>query len=175
LPAPGHYLVSLRTACPRPHEDLDRPRSRAESTSRRPEPASEVRSPATLFPPPCTTRFRCSDDPAMASRLANLHAHLAPGATDPSAASPQPAAGVLKWLSGLFGGNDEEDGLEITPVATRESHPGQTWGHAHPDIVQTAVRSSPPPLPPPPTEVGWHDSTPPHPNPNPLACRTGRW
>ena len=113
----------------------------------------------------------------MASRLANLHAHLAPGATDPSAASPQPAAGVLKWLSGLFGGgSDEEDGLEITPVATRESHPGQTWGHAHPDIVQTAVRahslhshsrhahhtSVPPPTP-----------TPPH--PNPAGGRTGRW
>ena len=107
----------------------------------------------------------------MASRLANLHAHLAPGATDPSAASPQPAGGVLKWLSGLFGGgSDEEDGLEITPVATRESHPGQTWGHAHPDIVQTAVRPhSLHSRHAQPTLLAPTDLTP------PLALRTGRW
>ena len=115
----------------------------------------------------------------MAFRLANIHAHLAPGAPGQSVSLPttQPAAGVLKWLSGLFGGgSDEEDGLEITPVATRDSHPGQTWGHAHPDIVQTAVRPhsrhAQPFCPLPATASNPTDPTSPH----PLGWgRMGRW
>ena len=74
----------------------------------------------------------------MASRrFANLHAHLAPPAATPAlSASPEPAAGIIKWVTDLFSGGGEA--LEPVAVADRVSHPGQTWGHVHPDIVQTA-------------------------------------
>ena len=72
----------------------------------------------------------------MASRIANLHAHLAPTAAALPASAEPAAAGILKWVSGLFGADSQAP----VAVADRASHPGQTWGHAHPDIVQTAVR-----------------------------------
>ena len=62
-----------------------------------------------------------------ASRIANLHAHLLDPARTCSATLP--AAVLASWGE-----------LEPVAVATRASHPGQTWGHAHPDIVKTAVR-----------------------------------
>ena len=77
------------------------------------------------------------------SRLAQLHAHLTPGSTHPCLPTVVPAAGLLKWVSGLLGrGGSGGDGSTEQPqpvaVADHASHPGQSWGHVHPDIVQTA-------------------------------------
>lgn len=83
----------------------------------------------------------------MSCRLAHLHAHLATGSTtitDATKATNQPAAGQVffKWVSGLLaaGRGDTEDSTQLLPVsvADRSSHPEQSWGHVHPDIVKTA-------------------------------------
>ena len=69
-------------------------------------------------------------------RLAHVQAHLAPTA--------EPAAGVVKWLSGLLGGGGDATTAEPVPVAvaTHEAYPtqGVDGGHVHPDICRTAVR-----------------------------------
>jgi 6-phosphogluconolactonase (cycloisomerase 2 family) len=83
--------------------------------------SDRARGPVTVAGPPMAT-------PATAARrLGALSAHLgAHSVTNPGAASTSPAAGVLSWLSSLFGSSDELEEHQQQPAVGGRPRPGPT-------------------------------------------------